>query len=461
MAGNQGSAARREPPRRRPEPQRRPVKRKPAQSQQRPQSHRPSQARQSVVVPFPAPQRRPRRRPMSREEAQRRQEIRLRQQAKEEESRELAKGPIDLPFCLLVLLLTAIGLVMLLSASFPSAYYTTKKNDPTYYFVRQAIFAVMGVAAMLLISKINYQRFRGIGKTLLYVSIVLLILVIIPGNPLAVTRNNATRWLGIGELLTIQPSEIAKMAIVIYFSESISKKKDQMRSFRYGILPYALILVLTAGLVAVEPHLSGAVLILGVGAALMLVGGINWAWVLGAMGAAAAFLYFALFVVGYNTSRIQFWLNPWADAQNKGYQLSQSLITIGSGGLLGVGLGKSGQKFLFLPEEHNDFIFAIICEELGLIGATIIMLLFAALILRGYWIALHARDRFGSLLVTGVTTLIAMQTFLNIGVVTGLLPTTGISLPFFSYGGTALSIQLAEMGVVLSVSRQMKPTKAG
>ena len=461
MAGNQESAARREPPRRRPEPQRRPVKRKPAQSQQRPQSRRPSQARQSVVVPFPAPQRRPRRRPMSREEAQRRQEIRLRQQAKEEESRELAKGPIDLPFCLLVLLLTAIGLVMLLSASFPSAYYTTKKNDPTYYFVRQAIFAVMGVAAMLLISKINYQRFRGIGKTLLYVSIVLLILVIIPGNPLAVTRNNATRWLGIGELLTIQPSEIAKMAIVIYFSESISKKKDQMRSFRYGILPYALILVLTAGLVAVEPHLSGAVLILGVGAALMLVGGINWAWVLGAMGAAAAFLYFALFVVGYNTSRIQFWLNPWADAQNKGYQLSQSLITIGSGGLLGVGLGKSGQKFLFLPEEHNDFIFAIICEELGLIGATIIMLLFAALILRGYWIALHTRHRFGSLMVIGVTTLVAMQTFLNIAVVTGLLPTTGISLPFFSYGGTALCIQLAEMGLVLSVSRQMRPTKAG
>ena len=459
MAGNQGSAARREPPRRRPEPQRRPVKRKPAQSQQRPQSRRPSQARQSVVVPFPAPQRRPRRRPMSREEAQRRQEIRLRQQAKEEESRELAKGPIDLPFCLLVLLLTAIGLVMLLSASFPSAYYPTKKNDPTYYFVRQAIFAVMGVAAMLLISKINYQRFRGIGKTLLYVSIVLLILVIIPGNPLAVTRNNATRWLGIGELLTIQPSEIAKMAIVIYFSESISKKKDQMRSFRYGILPYALILVLTAGLVAVEPHLSGAVLILGVGAALMLVGGINWAWVLGAMGAAAAFLYFALFVVGYNTSRIQFWLNPWA--QNKGYQLSQSLITIGSGGLLGVGLGKSGQKFLFLPEEHNDFIFAIICEELGLIGATIIMLLFAALILRGYWIALHTRHRFGSLMVIGVTTLVAMQTFLNIAVVTGLLPTTGISLPFFSYGGTALCIQLAEMGLVLSVSRQMRPTKAG
>lgn len=460
MASRGSSAARREPQRRPGQQRRKPAPARPAQAK-RPQA----QARQSVVIPFPAPQprpkQRPRRRPLSREEAQRRQEIRLRQQAMEEEGRELAKGPIDLPFCLLVLLLMAIGLVMLLSASFPSAYYNTKRNDPTYYFVRQGVFAVMGVAAMLFIGKINYRRFRGVAKSLLYVSIFLLVFVAIPGNPVAVTVKGATRWIGVGDLFNFQPSEIAKMAIIIYFSDSISKKKDLMRSFRYGILPYAAILVVTAGLVAIEPHLSGAILILGAGAALMLVGGINWAWVLGALGAAAGMLYFALFVVGYNTSRIQYWLNPWADAQGKGYQLSQSLITIGSGGLLGVGLGKSRQKFLFLPEEHNDFIFAIICEELGLIGASIIMLLFAALILRGYWIALHARDRFGSLLVIGVTTLIAMQTFLNIGVVTGLLPTTGISLPFFSYGGSALSIQLAEMGVVLSVSRQMKPAKAG
>ena len=403
---------------------------------------------------------------LSRYEERRRQEearreMLQRRREKEQESRELAKGPIDLPFCLLVLLLTAVGLVMLLSASFPSAYYTTKNNDPTYYFVRQGVFAVMGVAAMFFIGKINYQRFRGVAKFLRYLSIILLVLVIIPGNPLAVTRNNATRWLGIGDLFTFQPSEIAKVAVVIYFSDSISKKKDQMRSFRYGILPYAIWLVVLGGLVGLEPHLSGAILIMGVGAALMLVGGINWAWVIGAVGAAGAAMYLVLFVIGYNTSRITYWLNPWADAQGAGWQLSQSLITIGSGGLWGVGLGKSRQKFLYLPEEHNDFIFAIICEELGLIGASIIMLLFAALILRGYWIALHARDRFGSLLVVGITTLVAMQTFLNIGVVTGLLPTTGISLPFFSYGGTALSIQLAEMGIVLSVSRQMRPTRAG
>lgn len=416
-----------------------------------------------------------RRRPYDRQEAlaryqeRRRQEMEAeqvrrdrirRRKEKQEESRELAKGPIDLPFCLLVLLLTAIGLIMLLSASFPSAYYEDgTNNNPLYYFIRQGVFAVAGIAAMFIISKINYQRFRGIARLLLYVAIGLLILVLVPG--VGITRNNATRWLGVGELFTFQPSEIAKVAVVIYFSSTISQKKDRMRTLRYGIIPYAFILVVTAGLVALEPHLSGAILILGVGAILMLVGGINWAWVFAAIGAAAGALYVILFVIGYNTSRITYWLDPWADAQGSGYQLSQSLISIGSGGLLGVGLGKGRQKFLYLPEEHNDFIFAIVCEELGLIGATIIMLLFAALILRGFWIALHARDRFGSLLAVGVTSLVAMQTFLNIGVVTGLLPTTGISLPFFSYGGTALMLQLAEMGIVLSVSRQMKPTKAG
>ena len=214
---------------------------------------------------------------LSRYEERRRQEearreMLQRRREKEQESRELAKGPIDLPFCLLVLLLTAVGLVMLLSASFPSAYYTTKNNDPTYYFVRQGVFAVMGVAAMFFIGKINYQRFRGVAKFLMYISVVMLVLVIIPGNPFAFTVNNATRWLGLNATLRFQPSEIAKVAVVIYFSDSISKKKDQMRSFRYGILPYAIWLVVLGGLVGLEPHLSGAILIMGVGAALMLSG---------------------------------------------------------------------------------------------------------------------------------------------------------------------------------------------
>lgn len=395
---------------------------------------------------------------MTREEALERQRRRDEKILREQESREMAKGPIDMPFLMLVMLLTVIGLIMLFSASFPSGYY--EEGNPFAYVRRQGVFAVMGVAAMLFIGKINYQRFRALAKPLLGLSIVLLVLVLIPH--VGITRNNATRWLGVpGTALQFQPSEIAKLAVVLFFSDSISKKKDKMRSFRYGIVPYALILVLLAGLVGKEPHLSGALLILGAGAVLMLVGGIHWGWVLGAIGGAGSMMYIVLFVIGYNTSRVQMWHNPWLDPQGKGYQLVQSLLAIGSGGLLGVGLGKSRQKFMYLPEEHNDFIFAIVCEELGLIGAAIIMLLFAALILRGFWIALHARDRFGSLLVVGITTLIGMQTFLNIGVVTGLLPTTGISLPFFSYGGTALTIQLAEMGIVLSVSRQMKPTKAG
>ena len=395
-------------------------------------------------------------RPMTMAQAQAVRERKEHQREMERLSREAARGPVDVPFLLLVLLLTGIGLIMLLSASFPSAYY--EEGNPIKYFVRQGVFAAVGTALMLLISRINYQRFRGAAKLALIGSIFLLILVIIPG--VGITSHRATRWLGVGSF-QFQPSELAKLGVVLYFSDSISKKKDKMQTFRYGIAPYALILIAIAGLMMLEPHLSGTVLILGAGAALMLVGGIEWKWVLGVLGAAAAGGYLLIGVIGYGASRIAMWKDPWLDSLGDGYQMVQSYLAIGSGGLFGVGLGKSRQKYLYLPEEHNDFIFAVVCEELGLIGATLIMLLFAMLILRGYWIALQSRDRFGSLLVVGIITLLGMQTFLNIAVVTGLVPATGISLPFFSYGGTALLIQLVEMGIVLSVSRQMRPSKAG
>ena len=347
---------------------------------------------------------------------------------------------------------------MLFSASFPRAYYDGL--SPTYYLTRQGVFAIMGFCAMFFISKINYRRFRAFSKILLLAAIVLLAMLMIPG--VGITRNNATRWLGVGELLTFQPSEIAKFAVVLYFSDTISQKKDKMRTIRYGILPYVLILGVIAALMMWQPHLSGTILILGVGAILMFAGGIRWIWVIAIGGGAAVVAYLLITgVIPYGQDRIAMWFDPWIDSQDKGYQMVQSLIAIGSGGLLGTGLGKSRQKFLYLPEEHNDMIFSIVCEELGLVGACIILLLFGALIIRGYWIALHSRDRFGSLLVVGCTSLIAMQVFLNVGVVTGLLPATGISLPFFSYGGTALLIQMAEMGVILSVSRQMKPPKNG
>ncbi len=395
---------------------------------------------------------------MTKEERELRREQREHMKRMEAAAKEAGRGPIDVPFLLLVLLLTGMGLIMLLSASFPSAYYET--GNPIYYFKRQAEFAALGLIAMVVIGRINYARFRGVAKIALIVSVVLLTMVIVPG--IGITSHGATRWLGIpGTDLQFQPSEIAKLGVILHFADSISKKKDKMKTIRYGILPYALILGVITILMKKEPHFSGMVLILGIGASMMFVGGIRGYWVgVGAGGVAAVAYAFLSGLITYNSSRIAIWLDPLNDAfkTDTGYQTRQSLIAIGSGGLLGLGLGKSRQKFLFLPEEHNDCIFSIVCEELGLIGAVLIMAIFALLIIRGYWIALHARDRFGSLLVVGITTQIALQVFLNIAVVTNLVPNTGISLPFFSYGGTALAIQLAEMGVVLSVSRQMPPT---
>ncbi len=400
---------------------------------------------------------------MTREEQRELKRQRIREQRRRErEAWEAARGPLDLPFLLLTLLLLGIGLIMLLSASFPSAQ---AEGDPLAYFKRQAVFAALGLFAMFWVSKINYQRFRGLAKMAIIVSLVLLVLVAIPG--IGIWRKGARRWLGIpGTSFQFQPSEIAKLGIIVYFSATIAKKREKMLTFRSGILPYGALLFIVAVLMALEPHLSGMILLLGIGAVLMVVGGIDWRWVAAGVTAAGGGLYLMLFTdlmekIGYNSDRITTWRDAFWDAQDKSYQMAQSLITIGSGGLLGVGLGKSRQKFMFLPEEHNDFIFAVVCEELGLVGATLIMALFALLIIRGYWLAIHARDRFGSLLVVGVTTQIALQTFLNIAVVTGLIPATGISLPFFSYGGTALAIQLVEVGVVLSVSRQIPAPKSG
>ena len=402
------------------------------------------------------------------------EEKRLRQQErrlKVRELQELAKGPVDVPFLALVLMLTVIGLIMLFSASFPSAL--NEHGDALYFIRSQVIFAAAGIAAMMAMSKINYQRLRGVATLALIGSLILLVLVVLPGpnaygKLFGIERNHSVRWM---QLLLVagpqyQPSELAKLGIIIYFAATISQRRDRMRTFKYGILPYGLILLAYAVLMLMEPHMSGCILLVGIGAVMMVVGGMDWKWVTGGILGVCAGLYAMLFtdlmeIIGYNSSRIQTWRDPFWDAQDASYQMAQSLIAIGSGGLFGVGLGRSRQKFMFLPEEHNDFIFAIICEELGYVGAGIIMILFALLIIRGYWIAIHARDRFGALLAVGVTTQIGLQTFLNIAVVTGLIPATGISLPFFSYGGTALMIQLFEVGIVLSVSRQMPAMKAG
>lgn len=389
--------------------------------------------------------------------------------AQEQHKKEMArkhylagKGSMDIPFLLLTLLLTGIGLMMLFSASFPSAYYET--GSAGYYFKRQAVFAAAGIVAMLVVGRFNYQRWRGAAKMLMVLAIFLLLLVIIPG--VGITKNNATRWLGVDGVLTFQPSEIAKLAVIVYFADSISKKKERMRDLREGVLPYGVWLAVIAVLMLLEPHLSGTILIVGTGAIMMAVGGMP-AWLIGAgVGgvAAAAWGFVALVdagIISYGASRINMWHDPWLDSSDDGYQMVQSLIAIGSGGLLGTGLGKGRQKFLYLPEESNDFIFSTVCEELGLIGASLILLVFALLLLRGFWIALHARDRFGTLLVVGVMSHLGLQVFLNVAVVTGLVPATGISLPFFSYGGTALLLQLVEIGLVLSVSRQIPAKREG
>lgn len=371
-------------------------------------------------------------------------------------------GRMDVPFLLLTLMLTGIGLVMLFSASFPSAYYET--GDAAYYFKRQAIFAAMGLAGMVVAAKFNYQRWRGAARMLLIFSLFLLMLVIIPG--IGIYINGSRRWLGIERVFTFQPSEIAKLAVIIYFADSISKKREKMLLFREGVTPYLVILGVIAILMMLEPHLSGTILIVGTGAIMMAVGGMDGRLVgLGVGGVAALAVLFVKLVekgvISYGASRITMWHDPWLDMSDDGYQMVQSLIAIGSGGLLGLGLGKGRQKFLYLPEEHNDFIFAVVCEELGLVGACVIMLIFAMLLLRGFWIALHARDRFGTLLVVGIMSHLGLQVFLNIAVVSGLVPATGISLPFFSYGGTALLLQLVEMGIVLSVSRQIPAPRNG
>jgi len=364
------------------------------------------------------------------------------------------RGTIDYPFLIIVLLLLTIGLVMVFSSSYAAAYYDNLPS--TYYFFRQGLFAVAGVIVMFILSGIDYRRWRALSPALMVASIVLLVLVLVIG----VGNYGEKRWINLG-FTTFQPSELAKVAVIFFFSSMISVYSNKMRTFRYGVLPFVLVLAVIAFLMVLEPHLSGTILILGVGAVLMFVGGTHPAWFLGAFGAGAAGMWTAIGMLGYAQDRLAVWRDPFVDPLGKGYQSVQALYAMGSGGLLGLGFGNSRQKYLYLPEAHNDFIFAIVCEELGFIGAMIVILLFILLILRGYWIALHARDKFGSLLATGITTMVALQAALNISVVTGVLPVTGAALPFFSYGGTALLILLAEMGIVLSVSRHMPAPKAG
>lgn len=359
----------------------------------------------------------------------------------------------DARFFLLVVVLSAFGVVMVLSASFARAYYDPSGvtgGRATYYFIRQLVFALLGIAAMLFASRLPMGFYRRYAAAFMAFTLVLLALVPIIG----VRANGSKRWLGVGSL-TLQPSELAKLAVILMFAAMICRRRGRMNSFRHGILPFLGVLGVIAALLVLEPHFSATVIIFAVGAVMIFLGGAPTGWFAAAFAAGGAGIAVLLTLFPYASSRINTWRDPFSSSSNEGYQIVQSLYTIGSGGLGGVGLGASRQKYLFLPEEHNDFIFAVLCEELGFIGAVLVLILFAMLILRGYCIALRCRDRFSFLVTAGITTLVAIQVFLNVAVVTNLVPCTGVSLPFFSYGGTALIIQLAEMGIILSASRDI------
>ena len=357
----------------------------------------------------------------------------------------------DLPFLVLVLTLVGFGLVMLGSASGAVALY--RRGDALAYLRPQMLYAAMGIAGMGLASRVDYHIFHKLAWPLLAVSLVLLAAVLFMPE-----YNGCKRWLVLPGLGTLQPSEIAKFAVVLVFSHIISLNHDRMQSFAVGVLPFALVLGVVAALMLLEPHLSGTLLILGIGAVLMFVGGTGLRWfVLAGVGGAAAIAAAVVLLpqlVPYATDRLASWRNPFADPLGEGHQTIQSLYAIASGGLAGLGLGNSRQKYLYVPEPQNDYVFSVLCEELGFVGALVVILLFALLIWRGFTIVIKSRDRFGAMLVTGFIAQVGVQAILNMAVVTNALPSTGISLPFFSYGGTALAILLGEMGIVLSVSRQ-------
>lgn len=396
-------------------------------------------------------------------------------------SKYLAVGSFDLPFLLLVIVILTIGLVMLFSASYTYAYYKND-GDSAYYFKRQLIFAVLGVIAMLAVSKVKYDYFKIFSIIALPVSWILLVIVLI----LPAKFGEFHRWIYIGSF-SFQPSEIAKLALIMFCAwgmernhnkiigkttnkskfaktvERVTNGKIVIYDSFIQLCIYGIIIVFTAGLVYLENHLSGTLLMLGIGVVMMFLGEFkkHWFVMIVVIGVIALIIFVSNpeLLEKYAGERITAWLDKDYEPKGARWQTNNSLYAIGSGGLFGTGLGNSKQKHLFVSEPQNDFIFSIVCEELGFIGASFIILLFALLVWRGIYIGIRAKDRFGALLSMGIVFQVGMQTALNIGVVTDTLPNTGISLPFFSYGGTSLMMLLFEMGMVLSVSRYSRLQK--
>jgi cell division protein FtsW len=360
----------------------------------------------------------------------------------------IKKSNPDLILIIVTLSLLAIGLIMVYSAS---AIWAAYKFDDSFYFAkRQMLFAFVGVIAMFFIMNVDYWTWRTWSKALIIICFVLLLVVLIPG--IGVARNGSRSWIGVGAF-SIQPSEFMKLAMIAFLAKFLSERQKLITSFRKGLLP-ALALVFTAfGLIMLQPDLGTGTVMVGTCIVMIFISGarVSHFGVLGLLGL-TGFVGLVL-SAPYRMKRITSFLDPWQDSLGSGFQIIQSLYAIGPGGLFGLGLGQSRQKFFYLPEPQTDFIFAILSEELGFIGGSLVILLFALLLWRGIRIALGAPDLYGSLVAVGIIAMVAIQVMINIGVVTGLMPVTGITLPFLSYGGSSLTLMLMAIGVLLNISR--------
>ena len=356
----------------------------------------------------------------------------------------------DYTFLLLTVVLTVIGLIMLLSASTPAA--NVKFGKSYYFFEKQLIYTAVGMIAMYIISLVDYHKYKKYANFGILLGIVLLVLVLVPF--IGISRNGSRRWINLG-FTDFQPTELVKFLMALFFASMLADRKYDLNTFK-GLTRYGLWILAVVAPIMLETHLSGAIVIAGIAICLLIVGGANMKYIsLGSLTLLGGGTVLALLMQSRAT-RIMSFFHPFDDPQGKGYQIIQSLYAIGSGGVFGRGLGQSMQKYSYLPEPYNDFIFAIVGEELGFVGSVFIILLFAGLIVRGVKIALEAPDTFGMLLATGIVSQIAIQMVLNIAVVTSSVPNTGVTLPFFSYGGTSMMMLLMEMGVVLNISRNSR-----
>ncbi len=384
-------------------------------------------------------------------------------------------GPVDITFLTLVIALLAIGIVMMFSASYINAWYDSSPavdNDPYYYVKNQILFAVIGVALMVAVSFVNPSIFRDASGLIMLISLLLLVYVLI--NPYVIPgKEEFKRWMWLPGIGSFQPSEIAKLAIVMFLAFSMERHHKLIEKHWWMILPYMALVGVCCLLVYLENHVSGTLLILGIGVATIYFGGVRIHWAVYAVGIAAVVVAAIWFVLnsddilkGYASERIRIWLKlltgeelTAAETRGSGWQSLQSLYAIGSGGLFGLGFGNSKQKHMYLPEPQNDFVFAVVCEELGFVRAILIVALFVLLVARGFIIGLRARTRYEAMVAMGISFQVGLQAALNIAVVTATVPNTGISLPFFSYGGTSLVMLLLEMGIVLSISRNSERKK--